>query len=175
MRRRHLCVALAGVERIERWRGEWDPVMAAAVPAHVTVVYPEETTDEALLIGRAEQYCATSAPFRLGLGEVRAVDDGRGGVFVAVDDVEGGWARLRAQLLAPPLRPLGIPAHVTLAHPRTSERGPLCWAELAGRYAGGAVQVAELLQTETVYRQGRPPEFGVLRRIPLNGGAGDGR
>ncbi|SDK16539.1 2'-5' RNA ligase family protein [Streptomyces indicus] len=169
MRRRHLCVVLGAVGRIERWRADWDPVMAAAVPAHVTVAYPEETADERLLIERAEQLAADGGPFRLGLGEVRAVGDGTQGVYVAVDDVDGGWARLRTRLLAPPLLRRDLPAHVTLAHPRTSARGASCWAALAGRYVGARVTVGELLRTETEYRPGMPPEFTVVRRFPLHG------
>ncbi|MFF1360934.1 2'-5' RNA ligase family protein [Streptomyces sp. NPDC058297] len=168
--RRHLCVNLAGPEagQIERWRHEWDPVMASVIPAHVTVTYPEETVDEALLLQRAELCHHQTPAFRLRLGEVFTEDEGRGGVFVAVDDVDRGWADLRRGLLSPPMTPISFPAHVTIAHPRTCRRGPQCYAELAGHCARGTVWARELLFTQTTANS-----FTVLRRFPLSAGAND--
>lgn len=69
--RRHLSIALRepAAEPLERLRQVWDPRMAEAVPAHVTLVYPEETLDETLLLERAEspggqaRWQATCRPF----------------------------------------------------------------------------------------------------------------
>ncbi|MGP3979321.1 2'-5' RNA ligase family protein [Streptomyces sp. 8N114] len=168
--RRHLCVLLAGpeAEQIERWRHIWDPAMASTVPAHVTVTYPEETADEALLLQRAELCRHQTPPFRLSLGEVFAEDEGRGGVFVAVDDVNQGWAGLRRRLLSPPMTPIDFPAHATIAHPRTCKRGTQCYAELAGHHAGGTVWARELLFTQTTSNS-----FTILRRFRLSA-AGNG-
>lgn len=154
--RRHLCVAPTGpgVARVERWRRAWDPAMAAVVPAHVTVTYPEETADEEELLRRAE--AGLGWAFRLRLGGIFAAE---GGVFVAVEDVEGGWGRLRDRLLE---APLDVPAHMTVAHPRTSTRVAECAAALAGQRVEAEVAVDELLYTETT-----PTTFTVLRRFPL--------
>lgn len=74
--RQHLWVFLAGLEdeRVERWRQVWDPGMAGVVPAHVTLVHPEETAGESLLLWRAAR-CRAPA-FRLNLGDVFAEDEG---------------------------------------------------------------------------------------------------
>jgi hypothetical protein len=164
--RRHLCLTLTGpvTGQVERWRHRWDPAMAAVVPAHVTVTYPEETTDEQLLLHRAARHTATTAPFRLRLGQVIADDGGRGGVFIAVHDVDGGWAALRRQLLVAPMTPLDVAPHVTVAHPRTSTRGEECLAALGGQHLDGTVLVREVLFTETT-----ASSFAVLRRFPLPG------
>jgi hypothetical protein len=142
--------------------------MASTVPAHVTVTYPEETADESLLLQRAEICRHQTPPFQLRLGKVFTEDEGRGGVFVAVDDVDRGWADLRQRLLSPPMTPISYPAHVTIAHPRTCKRGPQCYAELAGHRARGTVCARELLFTQTTANS-----FTVLRRFPLRADAND--
>jgi hypothetical protein len=172
--RRHLCVLLdqAVTGPVQRWRQRWDPVMAAVVPAHLTVVYPEEVVDEDLLLSRAESGLATTRPFRLRMGAVVAAEGGAGGVFVAVDDVDGAWAALRRALLAEPMSPVDLPAHVTLVHPRTSNQGPACWAALAGRRVDREVVARAVCLTETRY--GATGQAGtadisltVLRRFAL--------
>lgn len=168
--RRHLCVVLGeqAAGQVQQWRRRWDPVMAAVAPAHVTVVYPEETAGEDLLLRRAEQLGAV-ARFRLRLGRVFAEDGGRGGVFVAVGDIDRGWRELRRRLLAGPMTPVDFPPHVTVAHPRTSSLGEECFAALAGRCLNAEVVVREVLFTET-----GGGGFTVLRRFPLAGAADGG-
>jgi hypothetical protein len=145
---------------LERLRARYDPVMAARAPAHVTVVYPEELPDPTALVDRVAG--VRRGPFRLRLGGV-----GREGgwVHVAVDDLDGGWADLRARLLAPPHRPLDVgPPHLTLVHPRTSGAADAAWAALRGTRPGGVFPVTELVVTAT-------GEDGctVLHRTPLHG------
>lgn len=86
-------------------------------------------------------------------------------MFVAVDDVDQGWTRLRQRLLSPPMTPLAFSPHVTIAHPRTCKRGPQCCAELAGQRAEVTTWARELLFTETT-----SIFFAVLRRFPLDRG-----
>ncbi|OLF14813.1 2'-5' RNA ligase family protein [Actinophytocola xanthii] len=173
MLRRHLCVLLDATATgpVQEWRQRWDPVMAAVVPAHLTVVYPEEVADEPLLLRRVESSLATTTPFRLRLGAVVAEADGAGGVFVAVDDLDGGWAALRNALLTAPMTPADVPPHVTLVHPRTSRRGAGCWAVLAGRRVDLEVAVREVCLTETRYGQAGTADvsLAVLRRFALAG------
>lgn len=138
--------------------------MAAVVPAHVTVVYPEETAGEDLLLRRAERL-GEVARFRLRLGGVFAEDGGLGGVFVAVGDADGGWRELRRRLLAGPMTPVDFLPHVTVAHPRTSSRGAECFAALAGQRLDAEVEAREVLFTETA-----DGSFTVLRRFPLAAG-----
>ncbi|WTX00803.1 2'-5' RNA ligase family protein (plasmid) [Streptomycetaceae bacterium NBC_01309] len=163
--RRHLMAVLpdTAVAELVLWRQSWDPVMAAVVPAHVTIVYPEETADEALLLERADEQFAGTAPFRLRLGEVVAAGDGRDGVFVSVSDVDGTWGELRRRLLVPPMTRLRVvPAHATVVHPRTSGRGPECFAELGGRSLHLEVTVREVQFTETTATR-----MSVIRRFAL--------
>jgi hypothetical protein len=138
--------------------------MASVVPAHVTIVYPEETTDEDLLLRRVTEQARAGPPFRLRLGGVFAEDRGTGGVFLTVDDVDGGWARLRRGLLAAPMTPLDVPPHVTVTHPRTSDRGEECLAALASRPVALELTVREVLFTETT-----AGAWTVLRRFRMAG------
>ena len=113
---------------IEAVRRAWDPVMAAQLAAHVTLVYPQEAPLVALLVARVRAASAEAAPFRLRLGAVAYLEQPAGGVYVEVLDLDGGYHRLRAGVLRPPCTPLAFPPHVTLIHPRTSSRGPAFWA-----------------------------------------------
>ncbi|MFI6394383.1 2'-5' RNA ligase family protein [Nonomuraea sp. NPDC050547] len=159
--RRHLSIALRGpaAEPLERLRQKWDPRMAEVVPAHVTLVYPEETLDETLLLKRAESHAGERPPFRLRLGRVFAMD---GGVFVRVHDVDGAWTDLRRELLSPPMAAMDVPPHATIAHPRTSTWGARCAAALAGRELAGEFRVTEIRFTEA-----GAGSFSVLRRFSL--------
>lgn len=144
--------------------------MAARAPAHVTVTYPEETGDDKLLLGRAARVVANTPLFRLRLTGVFAEAGGRGGVFLSVEDVDGGWARLRHHLLGPPFRPVNFPAHVTVAHPRTAPDGPGCLAALTGHMTGdgmGELRGLEFDATELCHTETTATSFTVLRRFPL--------
>lgn len=147
---------------MEQWRHRWDPVMADVVPAHVTLAYPEEVVDEDLLLRRLERTLPVVAPFRLRLGEVFAEDGGRGGVFLAVTDVDGAWNSVRRQLLSTPMTPVDVAPHVTIAHPRTATATELCWAELKAHCLDHEFTVRELLFTETTHEA-----FSVLHRFRL--------
>jgi hypothetical protein len=185
--RRHLTILLTGPSAtlLESWRRTWDPVMAAVVPAHVTLLYPEEVliqelrdegqATEAMLLEprQVEEVVAETAPFRLRLGAVITLDEGHGGVFVAVQDVDGGWAHLRHRLLslasgtAPGTTPdltAGFPPHATIAHPRTSSQCPECWSACRGRSLSGEFTVTEIAHTTTAAEA-----FTVEQRYPLLG------
>ncbi|GIE75584.1 hypothetical protein Aph02nite_15340 [Actinoplanes philippinensis] len=169
--RRHLTILLTGTPAalLEDWRRAWDPVMAAVVPAHVTLVYPEE----ALLRppdtpGRGEKpagvrildpskvadLIAETAPFRLRLGEVITLDERHGGVFVAVHDVDGTWAQLRHRLLGPATEgPATAEGPAINQGPSTAE-GP---ATTAGPATSGRQANAEgPATTEGAATSGRP-------------------
>jgi 2'-5' RNA ligase len=120
-------------EPIEAVRRRWDPVMAAQIAAHVTVVYPREAPRVELLAERVRAASRLIRPFRLRLGAVACFERPEDGVYVAVEDVEGGYRRLREQVLRPPFRPVEFPPHVTLVHPRTSAQGRHCWNDRDGQ------------------------------------------
>lgn len=139
--RRHLTIVIDPlvVPDIAAVRHRWDPVMAGGVPPHVTVMYPEEHGDLDGIAG--------ATPFRLELGEVVAEDDGAGGVFVEVRDVEGGWAALRQRVVR--TGRLHVRPHVTIVHPRTSDRGAEAWSALRGTRFAGTIDVTEVAVTDT--------------------------
>jgi 2'-5' RNA ligase len=113
--------------QVEDIRRRWDGVMAAQIAAHVTLAYPREAPLAEVLAERLRAVSATVRPFRLRLGEGAYFGRPENGVYVAVDDVDGGYRALRTGILKPPFTRLDTVPHVTLAHPRTSTHGRACW------------------------------------------------
>ena len=113
--------AIAGP--IEAARREWDPAMAAQIAAHVTVAYPQEAPISDLLVERVLAASAGIPPFRLRLGRVAIFGSPEDSVYVAVEDIDGGYRKMREEVLRPPFHSVAFPPHVTLVHPRTSGRG----------------------------------------------------
>lgn len=94
---------------IEVARGEWDPDMAARIAAHVTLVYPQEAPITDLLVERVGEASNNVRPFRLRLGGVACFERPEGGVYVNVDDIEGGYSKMREEVLRIlPTLPLSI-------------------------------------------------------------------
>ncbi len=122
--------------------------MAGVVPAHVSVVYPEEVTDESLLLERIDDVAPGIRSFPLDIRGV-AGDADASGVFLGVSDRTGALRSLKQRLLCPPFAPSGYPLHVTIVHPRTSSRGPEALAALHAIALSGSVVVSELCWTET--------------------------
>lgn len=149
-------------EQLQSLRVEWDPEMASRVPPHVSVVYPEEVTNQTLLMERARTTVLDTEVFMISLGRVSAKDEGRGGVWFDVRDASSTWARLRSRILVPPFRALPTGPHATVVHPRTSPHGPEAFATLAKTRIGGGVLISEMLYTETSEKGWR-----ILERIPL--------
>lgn len=108
---------------IEAARQEWDPSMANRIAAHVTLAYPQEAPNPELLIERVREASDSIGPFRLRLGGVACFERPEYGVYVEVEDIGGGYRKMREHVLRPPFRCLTFPAHVTLIHPQTSRRG----------------------------------------------------
>lgn len=138
--------------------------MHRVVPAHVSVVYPEETVDAGLLLERVACAAAEMSAFPIQLGVFGCDDEGRGGVFVMVNDSQGGLETLRDRVLLPPQRFSGYAFHATVAHPRTSTSLSACWAQLRGGGLEVSFTVRELLWTVT-----DASARTVLERFPLTG------
>jgi mutator protein MutT len=149
--RRHVAIHLDGeaAQAVDGLRAVWDPVMRARAPAHVTVVYPEETVDPALLLEELGRAAGESAPIPLRLGPLACVDGGRGGVFATVEDPTGALEALRDRLLLPPQRFRGYPFHATVAHPRTATSPADCWSSRRGRALDLPFTAQEVLWTAT--------------------------
>jgi mutator protein MutT len=162
--RRHLLFILTGdvAHRLQALRVRWDPVMARRIPPHVSLVYPEEADDEALLLRRAASVAEKTAPFDIFFGDVTTEDSGRGGVWFPVIDPSDTWGRLRTSILAPPFRQLPMRPHATVVHPRTSDRGLEALVDLKGSSLDREARVTEVLFTET-----RPPDVEILNRFAL--------
>ena len=107
--------------------------MAARIAPHVTLVH--EVTDADL--ARSRLAAAARAPFDVALTRIARWRSGVGGVYVGVDDVDGGIAALRerlADLERPPWRRAPFRPHVTLVHPKyvSQAEADEAWAALAG-------------------------------------------
>jgi len=156
-------VPRAAARDAEAARRRWDPVMADRIAAHVTLVYPEEAPNLDLLVERLREAGQRHGPFRLGLGRLACYGRPEGGVYVEVEDVEGGYQRLRAEVLRPPFRSLAFTPHVTVVHPRTSLRGRECWEEAATR----AWERREFTVTELTITAFDGTEWTVVDRFAL--------
>lgn len=135
-------------------------------PAHISVVYPEETVDTDLLLDRLARVTDELAAFPLRLAAVAGEAGGRRGVHALVEDPGGGLEALRDRLLLPPQRFSGYPFHATVAHPRTAPSPTACWTQLRGVELDAAFTVDHVLWTVTD-ESGRR----ILRRFTLAGRA----
>jgi GNAT superfamily N-acetyltransferase len=140
--------------------------MAAAIAAHVTLVYPREAPDPALLLERLQAAGRTTRPLRLRLGTLALRGTPDAGVFVTVDDLDGGYRALRAALLRPPFSAAAFAPHVTVVHPRTSRRGRELWESGAYQPEPAAFTVGEV--SLTAYDGAR---WSVTATVPLAGRA----
>ena len=149
---------------IESIRRVWDPAMAAQIAAHVTLAYPREAPTVALLVERARRACASVPPFRLRLGEIGHSGGPEDGVYVGVEDIDGGYRALRDDLLRPPFRPTEFAPHVTLVHPRTSSRGRECWEAIRPRASS-----VEFTATAVAMMAFDGARWNALETFPLQG------
>ena len=165
----HLAVLLTGptADALQRLRRRWDPAMAAVSPPHVTVAYPEEATDVALLERRSREAVADLVPFKIHLTEVLDLDEGRGGVFFSVTDPDDGIGRLRRRVLVEPFTMMELPLHATVVHPRTSDQGPSALPEVRGVRITDGCEVDRVCLTETT-----SSTFVVRREFLLGPGPG---
>jgi len=157
-------VASEAARLIEAARREWDPVMAAQVAAHITLAYPQEAPIVDLLMERVRAASATCPPFRLRLGGVAYFERPEGGIYIDVEDIDGGYRKMRADVLRPPFQPVAFPPHVTVVHPRTSRRCRDFWDN--GRYPREDQQFTVVEATITAFDG---IKWVVLRRFALEG------
>jgi 8-oxo-dGTP diphosphatase len=153
---------------IEVFRRSWDPAMAAQIAAHATVAYPEEVDD--LDLGQLRQRVATAAgevsPFGLRLHVPYFEDAPAGGVFVGLHDPGRGWERLRRRV-AGERAILDVRPHVTLVHPRTTNRGKPAWRQLEGAAFDGEWIVRAVSVTAFDGRRWHTVDEARLRNGPL--------
>ena len=148
---------------VEQLRRTWDPGMARQIAAHLTLVYPGEIPDAAELAARAALAAARTPPFTIAVGSPVHAGSPADGVFLRVDDVEGGIRAFRAAAVAA-ADAIGFPPHITIVHPRTSRRGGQAWAKLASTRIDACFTITEV--TITAFNGDRWP---VLQVLPLTG------
>jgi 2'-5' RNA ligase len=149
---------------IEATRRRWDPVMATQIAAHVTLAYPHEVPIVDLFFRRVRESSSRCKPFRLILGGLACFDRPEDGVYVTVDDPEGGYRKLHDELLRPPFQSTARSPHVTLVHPRTSSRGRELWDR--GAYEA---QRREFTAEEVTITAFDGTKWVVLVTYPLHG------
>lgn len=132
---------------IEELRSEWDPAMAEQIAAHVTVIYPSEITSANRLTKQLAEAAERTAPFRLRLGHVRKYGIPGGGIFIEVHDLDCGWSHVRELVLGSSAYRSGLEPHVTLVHPRTTNRSGCAWQQLEGAIFGGVTLITDLAVT----------------------------
>jgi 2'-5' RNA ligase len=115
-------------DEVEAVRRAWDPAMAEAIGAHVTALYPVEAPSPEALLARVEAVTAKTAPLPLTLGGYALFPPPYDGAYREVGDDRGGFAALRRALTGAPFRAEDVPPHVTVVHPRTSDRTAAFWA-----------------------------------------------
>jgi len=156
-------LGLPASHALEELRRTWDPGMARQIAAHITLIYPEEITDPAELAERTRGAADRIAPFSIAAGTAFHAGSPADGVFLHVVDPDDGIGRFRAAAV-PEGQAIGFPPHITIVHPRTSERGERAWADLAQVHLDARCTIAEV--AITAYDGDRWP---TLQTVPLTG------
>lgn len=170
MSRRAVVLFLTGEveESIDAIRRQWDPTMAGRIDAHVTLVH--DVADGVAVGDRLAAAAAEVAPFQLTLTTAACWGPAKWGIYVGVDDHDGGVWGLHDRLadLEDPrwLRGTFRP-HVTLVHGRTvsEEAAEAAWVELEGFRADACTSVDAVCVIES-----RPGGWHVVDRFELTGG-----
>jgi 8-oxo-dGTP pyrophosphatase MutT (NUDIX family) len=148
------------VDEIDRERARWDPAMASQIGAHVSVIYPSEVPHIEDLQRRVADAATVVPPFRLRLGSLKHFAGPENGVFVAVEDVDGGWAAIRKRAIGSELA-LEVEPHVTIVHPRTSNLGRAAWNAIQARSFATEMNVVSV--TVTAFDGRRWPILATFR------------
>ena len=145
-------------------RERFDPVMAARIDPHITLVH------EVLDHDRADELVAAvaaRAPFTVQLTRAELWGPARYGIFLDVDDPDGVLGALHESLRdveTPGWVRVDFRPHVTLVHGRsvTEDEAERAWAALAGFVAGWHVEVDSIDVIELV-----EPRWELVRRAVL--------
>lgn len=152
---------------VDAIRHRWDPVMAGRIDAHLTLVH--DVQDAAGLHASLAAAVAGVAPFELTLTTTACWGPAKWGIYLAVDDHDGGvWALHEALVehedprwLRGTYRP-----HVTLVHGGTVSENDAeaAWARLERYVADLRVRVDSVCVVES-----RPGGWHVVDRFELRG------
>jgi 2'-5' RNA ligase len=154
------------VEReIDAIRRRWDPVMAARIDAHLTVVHDVVDVGRAHVL--AEEAAARISAFQVTLTGAACWGPAKWGIYLGVEDHDGGVLALHDALAAvedprwlrTPYRP-----HVTLVHGRTvtEDAAEAAWVELCGHVASLTARLDAVHVVES-----RPGGWATIDAFPL--------
>lgn len=150
---------------VDEIRHRWDPLMAARIDAHLTLIH--DVQDHGALGDTLVRAAATTPPFELTLTTTGCWGPAKWGIYLAVDDHDGGvWALHEA--LAPIEDPRWLRGtfrpHVTLLHGRTvtEDAADAAWAELEHFVADQRVRIDEVCVVES-----HPGRWEVFDRFVL--------
>jgi len=123
------------LREVEAVRRRWDPVMAARIAAHVTIVHDVTDHDRADAALRAA--AASTAPIELTLTRAAHWGATARGVYLAVEPHDRGIDSLHRALVDvedPRWLRIGYRPHLTVVHPRyvAEDEAARSWAELSG-------------------------------------------
>ena len=149
---------------VDEVRRRFDPVMAARIDAHITLVHDvvdHERVPE--LVRRASD----REPFHVRLTHADRWGPSHFGAYLHVDDPDGAVHSLHeavAELEAPGWARAGYRPHVTLVHGRTvsEEEADQAWRALDGFVAGWEVTVEAVDVIELI-----EPRWRLVERHPL--------
>ncbi len=151
---------------VDEIRRRFDPVMAARIDAHITLVHDVVDFELATeLIARA----AARAPFAVHLTGAALWGPARYGVYLDVADPDGLLTALHAALRdveAPGWARVEYRPHVTLVHGRsvTAEAAELAWSALDGFVAGWEAKLSSIEVIELV-----EPRWELVERVEMGG------
>ena len=149
---------------VDEIRKRFDPVMAARIDPHITLVHEVVDHDRAgVLVGAV----ADSARFTVQLTCAELWGPARYGIFLDVEDPSGGLGTLYETLRdveTPGWARVEYRPHVTLVHGRTvtEDEAEQAWSALAGFVAGWEAEVAAVDVVELV-----EPRWELVRRAVL--------
>ncbi len=157
----------ATTERVDAIRRRWDPVMAARIGPHITLVH--DVVGDGAIDARVAEVADGTAPFVVGLAAATLWGPARYGIFLGLDDPAGTVAGLHgalADLEAPGWARVEYRPHVTLVHGRTvtADDADAAWDALGGLHAGWPAEITAIDVVELVEPRWRP-----LASFPLGG------
>jgi 2'-5' RNA ligase len=157
-------VPLAIAALVNEIREQFDPVMAARIDPHITLVHEVVDHDRADELVAA---VAARAPFTVQLTRAELWGPARYGIFLDVDDPDGVLGALHGlmrEVETPGWARVDYRPHVTLVHGRTvtEDAAERAWATLDGFVAGWHVEVASIDVIELV-----EPRWELVRRAVL--------
>jgi hypothetical protein len=133
-----------GTQVIERWRRTFDPETAAEIAAHVTFIYPEDLPEGAEFTRAVTRAAERTPPFTIGLGAAFIAETPARGVFLRVDDLDGGIATFRSVAQCTD-RLIDLPWHVTIVHPRSTSGGDEAWRQLSSARVDDRFTITEVV------------------------------